>query len=189
MRNTNMFDKKIKKIEFLLAVGFIIVGVVLRLLPHPPNFSPIAAVALFGAVYLSRKTAFLLPIAAMIVSDVFLGFYEPTVMAAVYISFLLCVIVGLWIKKHKSFLGVVSGSVLAGVLFFLITNLAVWLFTAWYAKTLAGLVECYTLALPFFRNTLLGDIFYTGVFFGTYEIIKAVVKKRIASARAQEQTN
>lgn len=170
--------KKSKILEFLIALFFIIIGVSLRFFPHPPNFAPIAAIALFGGVYFSKKMAFLLPMAAMIISDIFIGYYEVGLMISVYGSFLAYVILGFWLKKHKKWYTVLGSSFLAAFLFFFLTNFAVWIFTPWYPKTISGILECYLLALPFFRNTLLGDLFYVPFFFGAYEIARFWIRKK-----------
>ena len=167
-----------KKVEFAIAIIFVLVGVSLRLLPHPPNFAPIAAIALFGGVYLSRKTALILPIAVMMISDIFIGSYGIKLMAFVYASFLICVLLGFWLKKHKKWQTVLASSILSGIIFFILTNFAVWIFTPWYAKTFSGMIQSYVMALPFFRNTLLGNIFYVGAFFGSYEIVRVCIKKK-----------
>lgn len=179
-----MYSKKIillregRILEIWLAFLFVFGGAALRLLPHPPNFAPIAAIALFGGVYLSKKFALAIPILAMLVSDVFLGFYEPLLMVSVYGSFVLCGLVGSWLRRRKKWYTLLGGSLACSVLFFVITNFAVWAFTPWYEKTLAGFVQCYIMALPFFRNTLLGDVFYVTVFFGTYELVRVWIKSR-----------
>lgn len=164
----------------ILAVIFILVGVIFRILPHPWNFTPISAMALFGGVYLSRKVALILPLAAMLISDYFIGFYEIEIMASVYLSFLFVVLLGYLIKKYKKWYTVLGGSILGSVLFFLITNFAVWAFASWYPRDLAGLAMSYILALPFFRNALIGDLFYVAIFFGTFEIIRVWVIKKFA---------
>jgi len=178
-------SKKRKILEFAIALIFILIGVALRLLPHPPNFAPIAATALFGGVYLSRKTAFVLPIIAIAISDIFIGYYEIGLMIFVYSSFLLTVILGFWLKKHKKWHTVLGSAFLSAIVFFLLTNFAVWAFTPWYAKTLSGIIQCYVMALPFFRNTLLGDLFYTTVFFGSYELIEVWIKKSLRVVYAE----
>jgi len=170
--------KKGKILEFIIVIVFILIGVSLRLLPHPPNFAPIAAIALFGGVYLSRKIAFTLPIAAMVISDIFIGYYELKLMASVYGSFLLCVILGFWLKKHKKWYTVGGSAILCSILFFLITNFAFWAFTPFYAKTFSGIIQCYLMALPFFKNTLLGDLFYVTAFFGSYEMVRIWIRKK-----------
>lgn len=167
-----------KILEFLIAVVFVLMGVVFRIIPHAPNFTPIAAIALFGAVYLPRKTAFVLPIAAMLISDMFIGFYEPQIMVIVYGSFILTGFLGLWLKNHKRPQTLFFCSLFSSLTFFILTNFAVFAFTPWYPKTFLGLAQCYSMALPFFRNTLLGDLFYTSVFFGAYELVKILVAKK-----------
>jgi len=165
-------------IEFSIALLLILVGVSLRLLPHLPNFTPIAAIALFGGVYFSKKIALTTPLLAMLISDIFLGFYRPILMVFVYGSFLLCSVLGFWLKRHKNCYTICGSSILGAVLFFLITNLAVWGFTPWYPKTFSGLIQCYLMALPFFKNTLLGNLFYVSCFFGAYEIVEVWIRKK-----------
>ena len=168
-----------KNLELVIIVAFVLIGVSLRLLPHPFNFTPIAAMALFGGVYLSKRMALVLPILALAISDVFIGYYEIKLMVFVYGSFLLCVILGFWIKKHKKWQTVLGGSILSAVIFFFLTNFAVWVFTPWYQKTLSGIIQCYLMALPFFRNTLLGNLFYVSIFFGIYELVRLWIKEKI----------
>jgi hypothetical protein len=170
--------KKEKKIEFLIAVIFIIIGIILRFLPHPANFSPITAIALFGGVYLSRKIAFIIPIVVLIVSDIFIGYYEFSLMASVYASFLLIVGLGFWLKNHKKWHNIIGCTIFGSLLFFIITNFAVWALTPWYTKTITGFIQCYLMALPFFKNTFLGDLFFVPIFFGVYEVAFALVKNK-----------
>jgi hypothetical protein len=144
---------------------------------------PVSAIALFGGVYLSRKTALILPLAIMAVSDIFLGHYEMGVMISVYASFLLCVLIGFWLKKNKKWYTVLGTSLFGSSLFFLITNFAVWFLTPWYEKSWAGIIQCYFMALPFFRNTLLGDLFYISIFFGVYELITLLVREKLFAAK------
>jgi len=173
-----MTSKKAKIIEFSIVLLLILFGVTLRLLPHAPNFTPILAIALFGGFYFTRKIALILPITAMTISDVFIGRYEPKLMVAVYGSFILCVLLGFWLKKNKKWQTVLGGSLLAAIIFFFVTNFAVWAFTPWYAKTFEGIIQCYLMALPFFKNTLFGSLFYVTVFFGAYEIVEAWLKEK-----------
>ncbi|MCK4781642.1 hypothetical protein KAS79_01810 [Candidatus Parcubacteria bacterium] len=180
MKKITIYQKQ-KILELSVALILILIGAGLRLLPHPPNFTPILAIALFGGVYLSRKTAFILPLAAMVISDIFIGYYQFSLMIFVYISFLLCVALGFWLKKHKKWQAVLGGSILSALIFFFLTNFAVWIFTPWYAKTISGLTQCYLMALPFFKNTLLGSFFYSTVLFGAYELAKILVRKKITS--------
>lgn len=170
-------------LEFSMALLLILIGAILRILPHPPNFAPIAAIALFGGSYISRRWALTLPVLSMLLSDIFIGFYEPLLMASVYGSFVLCGVLGLWLRKHKRWYAVSGISILGSVLFFLVTNFAVWAFTPWYPKTPLGITQCYIMALPFFRNSLLGNLFYTIVLFGAYEIVRVGIRKKFTVAK------
>ena len=157
------------KTKIIISLALIAIGIGGRLLPHVWNFTPVVAIALFAGVYLGRPYALVLPIITMFASDIFIGFYEWKLMLAVYISFVLAGILGILIKKYKSFETVLAGSITVSVLFFLIANWAVWQFTSWYPSSFEGLIQSYIMALPFFRNTLAGNIFYTLAIFGAYE--------------------
>jgi hypothetical protein len=127
-----------------------------------------------------KKIALILPITIMAISDIFIGFYRLSLIAFVYGSFLLCVLLGFWLKKHKRWQTVLGSFLLAGLIFFLLTNFAVWAFTPWYTKNFSGIIQYYLMTLPFFRNTLLGNLFYVSVFFGTYEITKVWLTKKVS---------
>lgn len=152
-----------------LAITIILAAAVSRLLPHPANFAPIAGMALFGGAYLPKKFAFLLPLAAMFISDIFLGFHSA--MPWVYASFILTALIGIFLKNHKSYLNVFISSLSSSLLFYFLTNFGVWASGAMYPHTFSGLLNCYYMAIPFFRNTLLGDLFYSGIFFGGYALL------------------
>lgn len=161
-----------------MAFFFIIAAVILRLLPHLPNFAPIAAMALFGGTYLNKRYALIVPLVAMVVSDIFIGFYNPWILASVYGSFILIGLLGMWLKNNKTVSNVIGASLLGSVLFFLITNFAVWAVPhSFYPHTLQGLVNSYTMGLPFFRNTLMGDLFYVSVMFGLMEAVLWVTRR------------
>jgi len=174
--NQSILQKE-KTLEIILVISLIILGSSLRLLPHYYNATPVAAMALFSGFYLRRKFTFLIPIATMLISDYFLGFYDWKLMASVYVSFILVGLLGIALKKYKKTYTLVIGSFVGSMIFFMITNLAVWLFTNWYPRTLEGIANCYLMALPFLKSTLLGDIFYVIVFFGSYALAKAIIKK------------
>lgn len=165
-----------------MAYFLILAGALIRILghfdiiPHIPNFAPIAAIALFGAVYLDKKQALILPLAAMFLADALIGFYNPWLMLAVYGSFAVIGLVGLYLRKHKNIPNTIAASLIASVLFFLITNFAMWavqphMKQAIYPQTIQGLIDCYTMGLPFFRATLAGDIFYVTLMFGAMETV------------------
>lgn len=182
MKNYNLFLKE-QRLELLVALVFLLIGIALRFLPHPPNFSPITAIALFGGVYFSRKTALIIPMAVLIASDFFIGYYQFSLMLSVYFSFLLVVILGFWLKKHKKWRNTIGCAAFGSLLFFIITNFGVWMFTPWYEKTLSGFIECYAMALPFFRNALLGDLVFVPMFFGAYETASALAKNKLYKVR------
>lgn len=166
-----MFYNLKLKISHLINPSLVVAfAAALRLLPHPPNVAPIAAMALFGGVYLNKKYALILPLLALFVSDLFIGFYGAPMMSFVYGSFLLTGCIGLFLKNHKKPSAIIAAALFSSVLFYLITNFGVWLTTPLYPKTLSGLLDSYLMAIPFFRNTLLGDLLYTGIFFASYEI-------------------
>ena len=162
-----------------MAYFFIIAAVILRLIPHLPNFAPIAALGLFGGTYLNKKYALLVPLGAMFISDYFIGFASFPVTFSVYFSFFLIGLIGLWLRRHKNLSNIIGATLAGSILFFLITNFAVWAFTPWYAKNWAGINQCYLLALPFFRNTILGDLFYVSTMFGLFELAKFSVRKKV----------
>jgi hypothetical protein len=141
-----------------------------RLLPHPDNFTPVMAIALAGGVYLDKRLALIIPLAALIISDMFIGFHNTIFF--VYGSFLIIGFLGLWLKSHKKPFTILGTTLFGSTIFFIITNFGVWLTGGgwFYPKTWQGLVECYTLAIPFFRNTVAGDVVYTGVLFGLFEL-------------------
>jgi len=158
------------------AVLLIVVAAFSRLLPHPANFTPLGAIALFGGVYLDKRYAVAIPLVAMLASDYFLGFYQG--MYWVYGSFLLVCAVGLWLRSHKSVLVVLGGTLASSVIFFVVTNFGVWLPPGtMYAASWSGLVECYVAAIPFFRNSVAGDLIFVALLFGAYEGILAYARK------------
>lgn len=148
----------------------------MRFLPHPANFAPIAAVALFSGVYLDKKYALIAPLAAMMISDAFLGFHE--LIPLTWGSFFVAGMIGWFVRTHKNVATVAGGALVSSLFFFLVTNWGVWQFNGYYEHTAAGLLLCFTNALPFFRNTLLGDLFYTGLLFGVYESIAYAVRSQ-----------
>jgi hypothetical protein len=157
--------------KFLVLTIMILVVAFTRLIPHPPNFTAIGAMALFGGAYFSRKSlAFAVPLIAMFLSDIIIGFHPG--MYAVYLSFILIVMIGMSLRDKKKAGNIFLASVSASVLFFIVTNFAMWLTSGFYPKTAIGLAACFTAAIPFFHYTLLGDLFFAGVLFGAFELAK-----------------
>ncbi len=139
--------------KYLPAFLLILLGITSRLLPHPANFTPIAAIALFSGLYLPKKFAVIIPLLALIASDFILGSYMWQVMIAVYSSFMVTAFIGLTIKHNKKLSTVVGGTLFSSILFFITTNWAVWAFGTMYAHTTNGLIQSYLMALPFFKNS------------------------------------
>jgi hypothetical protein len=165
--NKNLLNGKL-----FFAAGLILAAAFTRLIPHYPNFTAVGAIALFGGTYLpNKKLAFAVPFVAMILTDLILGFHQT--MWAVYLSFGLIVMIGMQISKNKKVTNIILGALSSSILFFIITNFAQWIYDPFYAKTGAGLAYCYTMAIPFFSNTVLGDLFFVTVLFGTYELAKS----------------
>lgn len=168
--------------KFLIAAGMILAAAFTRLMPHYPNFTAIGAIALFGGTYFSnKKLAYMVPLVAMLLTDFVIGFH-PT-MWAVYLSIALMVTIGFYVAKNKKIKNILFASVASSMLFFVITNFAQWLSDPFYAKTGAGLAQCFTMAIPFFSYTALGDLFFVAVLFGTYELLSmkfpSLIKARI----------
>ena len=168
------------KIRFSVLTGMILFAALSRLIPHPPNFTPIAAMALLGGAYfLNKKWAFAVPLLAMALSDmglVFIMNYEffTPMRIVIYTCFILITLIGFLLRSRVKLFNVVIASLSASILFFIITNFAVWAVGKdnLYPMNISGLIECYITAIPFFRNMLIGDLFYVGVLFGSFEWAK-----------------
>lgn len=146
----------------------------LRIAPHAPNFSPIGAMALFSGAHLSKRGAsFIAPLVALLLSDAVLGFYSH--MEVVYGSTALVVLLGWLLASKRSAVRVAAFSLAGSTLFFLITNFGVWAYDALYPKTAAGLIACYTAAIPFFQSSLVGDLIYAAVFFGGFALTERLI--------------
>ncbi len=158
----------------MYVVGMILAAALSRLMPHPANVTPVTALALFAAVHLDRRSAFLVPLAAMFLSDLILGFHNE--MLWVYGSFVAIVGIGFLLKNHRSVTATIGATLAGSILFYLVTNFGMWMATpSFYAHTFDGLVECYVAGIPFFRNTVLGDMGYVAVLFGLYALLERLV--------------
>lgn len=164
-------DNKARLIALLVAI---FAAAAMRLLPHPPNFSPIAAMALFGGAYLPKRAlAFAAPFGALLLSDLVLGFYPEVTF--VYLSVAAIVLIGWAVSKRKTVLSIAGAAVASSILFYLLTNFGVWLVMDYYPKTIAGLVACYVAAIPFFQNTVAGDLFFIALLFGGFALAERLV--------------
>ncbi|MEQ1745008.1 MAG: DUF6580 family putative transport protein [Saprospiraceae bacterium] len=180
--------------KFRVAIVLVILAALTRLLPHPHNFTPIAAIGLFGAAVFERRwLAFAVPFAALFLSDLFLNnviyaqYYDGFVWFTsgwIYLAFALVVLIGRSRLLNKvSVKNVAAASLFASVVFFLVSNFSTWLESAIYPKSFGGLAACYTAGLPFFTNTLLGDLFFSAALFGGHAWAMNNFRLRLATAQ------
>lgn len=176
--------KSITTPRFWFLTMTILIAAISRLFPHLPNFTPIAAMALFGGAYFENKvSALLVPLLSMFVSDCLIQLTTGTgfhiTMFPVYFSITLITFIGMYIRRNITVQSVIVGSLASSVLFFIITNFAVWIAYN-FDQGFTGLITTYTLGIPFFRNTLTGDLFFNGILFGSFYLaqkrIPALVK-------------
>ncbi|MBN2820872.1 MAG: hypothetical protein JXP36_18005 [Bacteroidales bacterium] len=168
-------------IRFGVLSLFVLFAAFSRLIPHPPNFAPIGAMALFGAAYFSKKhIALIIPVLSMWLSDIvinntiyakyfdgFTFFYQGFYWT--YLAFVLIGLVGFLLLKRTKPHNILIASLSASILFFIISNFGVWTSGTMYTKDFRGLLTCYTVAIPFFKNSLMGDLVYCGILFGSFE--------------------
>lgn len=156
-----------------LVIGLVIFGVIMRLLPHPANLAPVGAIALFGGAVLPRKLSWWLPLAVMAMSDLLIGLYSGFWFT--WLGFLLVGFYGMSLRNTNRWAKIPLGALGSAVIFFIVSNFGVWLQSGFYAHTWAGLASCYEMALPFFRNTFMGDLIYSAIFFGAYNLASIYV--------------
>lgn len=178
------------KTSVLVAVLLIVAAAFTRLIPHPPNFAPIASLAIFGgAVIKNNKYALLLPLGALLLSDILFelftttqGFYDIS-QTFVYAAFVLITFLASKIKKVNT-TNILFACLWSGGVFFILSNFGVWLTGALYAKTFEGLIKCYVAAVEFYKveffgsmllNSIMGNVFFTGLLFGTYALLKKII--------------
>ncbi len=162
------------KNKTLLIILIILIGAFSRIIPHPPNFTALGAISILGGLYFGKKyLAFVIPFLAMLISDIILGYKIAT---SVYLAFLMIIPLGIAIRSKVSHSSIFKTSIAASLIFFLITNFFVWLGSSpvdgiyYCPPNLSGFIKCYTQAIPFFFNTLLGDLFFCFSLFGLYEV-------------------
>jgi len=160
--------------QFWVTTGIILTAALSRLIPHPPNVTPVMAMALFGGAHLgNRRLALIIPCSAMLISDAFLGFHGT--MPFVYLAFLLVVCLGMWIKQKQGWSRTLAATLAGSVFFFIFTNFGVWMMghRGMYPMTMAGLLECYAAAIPFFRSMLVANLVYTVALFGGFALLQS----------------
>lgn len=171
------------RLRFVVITAIVLTLALSRLMPHPFNFSPVAALALFGgAHYRNRYAAYLIPLTAVWISDLmlnyafygyFVAFYSGAFFT--YAAFALIVLLGSWLLKKLSAGRLLSAALSASVIFFVISNVGVWVYSGMYPLDLNGLAECFTAAIPFFRNTLAGDVICSFIVFYAYNVVQTRV--------------
>lgn len=160
--------------SFIIISALIVVAASLRILFNEYsiwNFSPVAAIALFSGVrFNDKKIAFIVPISIMLLTDFIIGVHQY--MWSVYFSLSLVTVLGIVISKKENIISILFGSITSSVLFYLITNLVFFYSQSQYPYNLSGQIASYTAAIPFFGNTLMSDLFFNGVLFGSWYLIK-----------------
>ena len=186
MKSGHMKNNK----SFMLIIGLVILGIASRFLflidgfPSIPNFTALGAVALFGAYYLKKTQSIIIPLVILWLSDLILNnvvysqyfdtfsfFGDPWVVA----GFVATIVMGWYMIKKLSFRSFIGASILGAFVFFLITNFAVWIGSGLYPKNIDGLISCYIKAIPFFRNALLGNLFFGAILFGSYSFFTTTI--------------
>ena len=168
--------------RLITLISIIFAIALFRLLPHPPNVSPVAAMALFGgACFSDRRVAFLVPFLALLLSDLLLGLHDT--MVYVYAGFALTVVIGIWVGSKLNAGRIITAILASSLLFFLITNFGAWATSGLYPLTAEGLVQAYVAGLPFLQNSLVGNAAFTALLFGGYALLQRHVPTLAGSAR------
>ena len=167
--NAELSQKENLLYRTLLGLVLIALAAALRIAPHPWNFTPVGAMALFaGAALKDRRLAFLFPLLALFAGDIFIGFHK--LIPIVYASFLINVAIGLWLRDRRTIARISLATLVGAIQFFLVTNFAVWQSLGGYPHTTSGLAACYIAGIPFFWNTLAGDALYATLLFGSFAL-------------------
>jgi hypothetical protein len=181
-----MFEEKSSAHVFvlrsILVAVMIVLAAVLRIVPHPWNFTPVGAMALFsGAMIRDRRVTFLFPLVALFAGDLFIGLHR--LIPIVYASFLISVFIGTQLADRRGLLRIGAAVFLGALQFFLVTNFAVWQLSVTYPHTPSGLAVCYIAGLPFFGNALAGDALYATLFFGIFALAEHLVPALLLEPR------
>ena len=169
-----MNTSKQSMIRFSIILLMMLLAAFTRLIPHPMNFTAVLAIALFGgAKFRSSSLAIVLPLVVMLITDFFIGFYS--LMPVVYSCIAITAIVGKYVGRTNRPAYIVIASIVCSLFFFLVTNAAVWYNNPMYATNLSGLMKCYDIAIPFFRNQIFGDLFFNFMLFGSYKLVKTKI--------------
>lgn len=156
----------------LITLSLIIFAIaIFRVLPHPPNVSPVAAMALFGGAYFcDKRVAFLVPFLALLLSDFIIGLHDT--MIYVYAGFALTVVIGMWVRNSMSISRIAVAVAGSSIVFFIITNFGAWFTSGLYPMTVDGLMQAYVAAIPFFQNSVIGNVVFTALLFGGFAALQ-----------------
>lgn len=158
--------------------GVLLFAILSRLLPHPINLTSVGALSLFAGAFLSIRIAWIAPVFTLVIGDAVGGFYSPVVMFFVYAGFVCSTFVGRYLLMHRRTITRLGGGAVIGAsIFFVLSNFGMWL-SGTYPATMEGLITCYIRAIPYFRHTLIGDIFYTFFLFGSHELVRQIFIRR-----------
>jgi hypothetical protein len=164
--------------RFLAIIGMIVLAATSTLLPHPPNFTPLAAIALFaGAQFIDRRAVFAVTLGTLLLRDAILGFH--VLMPFVYACYALNVCLGFWLRTDQRPWQVASAALVGSVVFFVVTNFAAWALLGTFPQSFKGLIACFVAGIPYFRNTVSSDLLYAMAMFGGF----ALAQWRIPSLR------
>ena len=158
----------------MLAIILLVLGVISRLVVHIPNFTPVIAIALFSGLYLKRSQSIILPLVLLAITDIIIGFHQT--MPFVWGGMILCVLIGQKLREKRNAKTIFTGSLISSIIFFLVSNLGVWLVGGLYPLTAKGFADCFIMAVPFFKMELLSTLVYAFLMFGLYEAIAARVQ-------------
>lgn len=173
-------------ITSIVFVSLIAICVIARCLPHAPNFAPVAAAALFAGFFFKRRAlAIAVPLLGMFLSDLIVGMHDHLVMLAVYSAILVPLAFRGWLRTKLNALRIGGGAVASAIVFYLVTNFAVWMTSSMYAKTAAELGECYLVAIPFLKNTLASNLMWSAIFFGAYAVCTRLAKSTSAETNSR----
>tara|TARA_Y100001968_G_C19236206_1_gene657028 strand:+ start:280 stop:843 length:564 start_codon:yes stop_codon:yes gene_type:complete len=178
----NSFKNALTKTELMAGTLLILVAVLARIIPHPPNFTPIIAIALFSGHIITKSNkaiGHLIPLIIMFIADLFIGFHSTIIY--VYLSIFIISIIGKRSHLFKSPKETILTSTIASILFFLITNTAIWFHSEMYTKTITGLWTCYVMAIPFFHNTLLSTLTFMGIIWMAFTFALKQIEKEVVS--------
>ena len=170
-------------IRFSAIVSIILVLAIYRVVPHPPNVSPVAAMALFGGAYFAdRKLAFIIPLFALVVSDLIIGLHDT--LPFVYGAFAITVMAGIWLRDKLSLMSIAGTALASSLLFFVVTNFGAWLFNqGLYPLSFEGLLQSYVAGIPFYANTLIGDLFFTALLFGGFHLLERNISGLVTESK------